>query len=383
MTGFSERLETPARLQRFLGFLDQDPDNLALLADAAAAALDDGDLEAAGDLLGRYQALAPLTPSLLNLEGVVAMQAGRFDEAATRFAALRQAHGEDPALRFNSAWSLAMLNRYEDALALLDDAVLAVAPRAAALKIQMLHHLGRLDEGLEAGAVLAAGGTADPALLGALATLALDAEDMDLAAVYAARAGDHPEGLATLGMLSLGEHGVEESVALFDNALRVHPENARALLGKGLALMVKGDSHEAARFIDRGAEVFGDHIGSWVASGWAHFVNGEQAKARAAFDRALALDDTFAESHGALAVLDILDGQIESARRRTETALRLDRSCFAGALAKTLLLTADGNPEAAERVRTLALNTPIGPNGETIAQAMVGFGLTSGWTSPK
>jgi len=366
-----------SHLARLLGFLERDPDNLPLIADAASAALAEGDPEQASGLIGRYAGIAPLPPALVNLQGVVALSENRYEDAAAIFGSLLRGGVGDPGLRFNLAWAKAMLRDYEGASELIDEAVAAASPRAAALKVQALHHLGRLDEALDWGRRLADQRPADTGLMGALAIVALDAEDADLARTYALRAGDAHDGLAALGMLELDQDHVDESLALFDRALAASQNDARAVLGKGLALLVKGDSGQAAELIHRSAGLFGSHLGSWVASGWAYFVNGDQRRAREAFEQALAVDDNFAEAHGGLAVLDVLAGQIESARRRTEIALRLDRNCFSAALAKSLILANQGDAGSAERVLKMALSAPIGPEGKTLAQAMVGFGWGS------
>lgn len=215
-----------------------------------------------------------------------------------------------------------------------------------------------------------------PALLGALATLALDAERPDLARSYAERGRDNADAMAALGILTLGEHDPAGSLALFDAAVALQPANPRAWIGRGLAQQALGQSAPGAEAIDRGAELFGTHLGSWIAAGWAHFVAGDYAKARARFEAAMAVDPNFSENHGGLAVLDIVAGDLASAQRRCDIALRLDKTSFGGALAKSLLLQQRGDTRAAQKVRDMALATPIGPGGMTIARALAGFGST-------
>jgi len=367
-------LQPSPRLERLLRFLDKDPTNLALLAEAASAAFDDRAFDLAAELIERHAAIAPPPATLMNLKGLVALAQQRFDDAAAIFSGLRQQGRDDPVLRFNLAWSNAMTAAYKDALDLLDDDTVAASPRAPALKIQMMHHLELYDDALACGRSLAERYPDNQALMGALATLALDAEDTDLALLYAQRAGDNAEGRAALGILTLGEHDTGRALELFEQAISAQPRNPRAWIGKGLGLLVSGEATAGAEAIDRGAELFQDHLGSWIASGWAHFVAGDYAGARAGFERALAIDPNFAESHGGLAVLDIVEGNLDSARRCSEVALRLDRNCFGGALAKSLLLEQSGNTQTAKKIRDTALSTPIGPKGQTIAQALAGFG---------
>jgi hypothetical protein len=88
----------------------------------------------------------------------------------------------------------------------------------------------------------------------------------------------------------------------------------------------------------------------------------------------MAADPNFAETHGGLAVLDVVEGHVDEARRHTEIALRLDRKSFGAALAKSMILERGGHAQMAQKIRDIALSQPVGPNGETIAEALVSFG---------
>jgi len=360
-------------LQRRLRFLEQDPRNPTLLADTAVAAFEVGLLDLCADLIDRLTAVAEPSPALLNVQGLAAIGQHQFERAAEIFEKLRAEGHDDPAVRFNLAWAKAMTGDFVTTDVLLDDDAIAASPRGPALKIHALHHLERYEDALTLGLSLAERYPDDRALMGALATLAMDAERADLSRIYAERAGDDPEGLAALAMLALGEQDAPTSAKLFDRAIAQAPHNPRAWIGKGLALLATGDPASAAEAIDRGADLFGDHLGSWIASGWAHFMSGANDHARTSFERALEIDPNFAESHGGLAVLDMAAGRTESARKHSEIALRLDRKSLGGALAKSMLLQAEGKDIAAERIREIALSMPIGPDGQTIAQALSGL----------
>lgn len=356
-------------LERFLQYLEQDPNNLSLLLDAAQAAFDAKDHDLAAQLLARHEAIASLPAFAINLAGMTALAQQKFAEAVQCFETLRTEHGDNPALRFNLAWSHAMAGAYSDALALLDEDTLAVSSKAPALKIHMMHHLEQYEEALECGAELAERYPGNIELMGALSTLALDADDIDLARDYGQRAGDNAEGLATLGMLLL-DAAPGEASTLFGRALDLKPNNPRAWVGKGLGLLSDNNAEAAAEAIDKGAQMFGDHLGTWVAAGWAHFAKGDLEAAHDRFEKVIALDATFAEGHGGLAVIALARGHIDEARRLSEIALRLDRNSLGGALATVQLLEVDGDLDKADRIRQIALSAPIGPNGKSIAQAL-------------
>ncbi|HEX9932566.1 MAG TPA: tetratricopeptide repeat protein [Allosphingosinicella sp.] len=363
----------PSRLERLMPLLESDPSNLSLIADAAESALDERRPEQALELLDRYGAIAPLPPRESNLRGLAAMQLQRFDEAAVVFESL--ADGGDPGARFNLAWSRAMLNDADGALALLDEDLAHALPQAAMLKVQLLHSGGEFDVAADLARVYVERHPDHRGLLAAVSVLALDIEDGELAARCAAAAGDHPDAQTTLGTLALREDRGGEARDLFDRALARNAAVPRAWVGRGLARLMSGEADGAAADIDKGAEMFGDHLGSWIAAGWAHFVNRDLAAARARFETALGLDATFAEAHGALAVLDLVEGRIEEAKRGCEVALRLDRECYSGALARALLAARSGDAAAAQRIFEAALTVPVDRSGRTIAQAMAKSGL--------
>lgn len=370
------------RLQMLLQFLEADPDNLNLIADAAEAAFAENELQQARILLTRHEELAPLPAGLINLDGLVALRSGELDSAAAAFDSLLASGAADPAVRFNRAWVHALNDEHEAALALLDDETVAVTERAAALKVQTLHHLGQIEEALAVGQGMVERFPGNDSLLGALSVAAMDADDMDLARLYAGQAQGGSDALTTRGLIALNDSDPDASLALFDEALALHPKAPRAWIGKGLGLVARGDTSGATEALRKGAEIFGDHLGSWIALGWTQFMGRDLGGARKTFEHALTLDDNFAETHGGLAVLDVAEGKLESAQRRADVALRLDRECFGGMLARILLTEAKGNAATAQKLWEKAINLPAGVNGQTLAQAMAGLGLDSGKLRP-
>jgi tetratricopeptide (TPR) repeat protein len=369
----TDQTSAPSRFDRLSSYLAADPGNLALLADAAGAAFAEDRFDDAGAMLARHEAIAPLSPAEQHLAGLVAMRQLDWAGAAERFEGLFAEGADAPAIRFNLAWSLAMAKRFEEALPLLDEATSAELPQAAELEVGLLHQLGQFERAEERARALILIHPDHRGLNAAVSTLAMDIEDVELAAATAAKAGDHPDALVTLGTLVLGEDDPAAAAELFDAALARNPNAPRALVGRGLARLLTGDQAEAARELDRGAEIFGDHLGSWIAAGWAYVLAGDHAAGKARFEKAVEIDDTFGEAQGSLAVIELLEGHVEEARRRTEVALRLDRQCFSAALASMLLAAGDGDKERAQRIFDIALKTPIG-DGRTLAQSLARMG---------
>lgn len=356
---------SPHRLDRLFSYLKADPGNATLIREIAEASLAARRFDITETMIDRLVTSGD-DASARNLAGLLAMHRRDFAAAAEAFAGLES---NAAPVRFNLAWSLAMLGRHREALDQLVDAS-ETLPAAAMLEVQLRHQLGDFDGAAERAQFLIALHPDDPGLNAAASVLALDIDDVELARVTASRAPDHPDALATLGTLALADDDGSGAAALFERSLAINAHNARAWVGAGLACLTRGDATGAARSIDRGAEIFGSHLGSWIAAGWAHQLAGDPAAARARFERALSIDASFAESHGSLAVLDILAGDVESGRQRAEVATRLDRGGFAGALAQTLLASSAGDAESARRFFERAINQPLDIGNRTLAQAL-------------
>lgn len=358
------------RLDQLLGYLDSDPDNTALIQDTIDAAISAGELDRADALCARLGTLQPQTIEATYFGGLVAMHRLDFARAADLMAPLLERE-DHPNIRFNLAWSRAMLGDKDDALKLIDERTSTAIAAAAMLRVQLLHESGDFDGALVEGRQALERFPQDAGLLAAMSTLALDVEDLDLARRCVAGAGDHPEALAAAGVLELQDGDPEVARIRFDRSIALREHNPRAWIGRGLAALVQHDAARAAEDIDHGAQQFHDHIGSWIAAGWAHYLAGNIEAAHARFERAMMIDQTFAESHGSLAVIDITGGDLATARRRIRTAIGLDRNCFSAAFAQILLASDD--PAQARTLVERAMTTPLSDSGLTIAGYMAGL----------
>lgn len=356
-----------ARHQRLQQYLQADPDNLGLLADAASAAFEAHHFDDCDALIARYARHAPLPPTLRNLAGLSAMSASRFEQAESAFAGLL-AEFDDAHLRYNHAYAVAMQARYAQALADLDDAVLEQAPEAATLKMLCLYHLGQLDDVIALGERYAAHPQVGAQVSGLLATALFDADEFERAQHYAALAPDSVGGLTVQGLLALHEDDAATARRRFALALEADPGSGRAQLGEGLAFLADHDFASAAPRLDRAATLLRSHAGSWLSAGWAYLMAGQIEQARERFERSLQADRGFAEATGALAVVDAFEGHDEQARHRAEVALRLDPNCLSATYARSLLLARSGRESEGAALYRQMLQRPLGEDGPSIAQ---------------
>ncbi len=362
--------EAEARLERLLDYLDQDRDNPVLATDCAGAALAANRIDLARELLAPFLAANRLDAEGLNLAGIAAMRGGDQDTAQRIFAARLDEAPDDQGARFNLAWSQALSNNHLAARETLGDVSDTELPQAAMLDLQLAHHLGEFEDAqAKIPQYLARFPDYQP-LHAAVALLALDMDEPELAREAAQLGGDHPDALAALGTFALGDNNHDAARAMFLRSLATRPHNPRANVGLGLVDLATGKSTEALEHLDRGAEQFGDHLGAWLAAGWAHFLAGNADAARERFETALRHDDTFGEAQGSLAAMEAIAGNFEAARHRLEIARRLDREAFSVAFTAMILAAADGDQEKAQRIFEIAAKQPMGPDGSTLAEAL-------------
>ncbi|HET9446059.1 MAG TPA: tetratricopeptide repeat protein, partial [Steroidobacteraceae bacterium] len=279
------------RLERLLGFLEQDAGNLALRKDAVREACNLGNWEKAAELIDTGLFLHPSEPELLALAGYTQLQTQRYLEAEQTLTA----------------------------------AIAAGVVPARLLRARCLHHLLRPTE----------------AMADCEAYLAASPEDAD--------------ALGLLGLLLQEERRHEQARTHVDAALRVNPRQREALLAKAaiarwernfdaaaesLAVLLEADPecgrawHELAmtkiahQQLDAARHDIGlaamhmpQHVGTWHVLAWIEIMRGDAAAASQAFERALTLDRNFGETHGGLAVVAAMQGRKDEARDCIKRAL--------------------------------------------------------------
>lgn len=319
-----------ARLQRLEGFIEQDPDNVNLLADAAECALLLDDLPRARAHLQRALELVPGSAPLRLQLSSVAIAEGNFDDSLALTTALLDGGVDEAAVRFNHAFALVSLQRHEEALPMLVRLHVESLPypMVVRLLIRCHHYLGDLDEAIAVADAHLAAHADDADVAGMLALLHFDNEDFAAARAWGTRAlagsPGNLDALLAVGMVALSSEEVDTGKSLLKQAVSADPRNGRAWAGLGLAEMMTFDLPAAERMFGQAVKNMPAHIGSWHMLGWVQLLQGQVDAAEANFKTALDIDDTFGESHGALAAVAATRGEWDKAERLTEVARRLD-----------------------------------------------------------
>lgn len=366
------------RLDRLEGYLRQDPDNLALLADTFDAALQAGEFARAEAPL-RHARKLPHAPVLAwaSREAHWLLGQRRWDDAERCLIAL-QAETEltpegERAVCHDLAFVALQRGDVEGGIARLRPHVEGVAadtPLDATLQLLWLrlqHRAHRLPELVAWADARWQARQLAPSAAGAASLAALDADDGPRSLAWADYALTHEpmqvEALAARATLALAQNDAALSRRLLGLALQQNPRDGRCLSALGFSELLERKLPDARATFEAAVVHMPSHVGTWHGLAWARLLQGDLAAARQAFEVALELDRNFGESHGGLAVVQAMQGQREAAEASIERALRLDRAGASAHFAQTVLRGDAGDPKVISRLASRLLRHRPGVMG--------------------
>lgn len=341
-----------ARLERLEAYLREDPSNPGLLTEAFGAALQCAQWERAAFHLRHAQALQPGNLAWSLREGDLLLAQGQYQLATELLDALLSLDGTPreftDAVLHNLAWIAFQDGRYQDCAdrltPRLQDLDHPASAALASLWLRALHHAGQLDQAVTWAAAADARQQLPAAAAGVASLAALDADQLERAGQWAARAleqatpDDRPiEALVTQSSLALARQDAAQARTQARAALQISPRDGRAWSAHAMADLLAGDLPTAVAHFDNALVTMPGHIGTWHGKAWAQLLSSDLQGAQRSFTSALDLDRNFAESHGGLAVALALQGRTEEAQQHIERALRLDAFNLSGRYAQAIL----------------------------------------------
>lgn len=298
-----------ARLRQLARYLQEDPRNLSLLAEACDAAIACGEHEQALAWLAAAERIAPGAPPWRLRRAHLCIASGELAQAVELLQDLLAACGPEPALLHDLAHVRLLQGDVLACHALLQPWMQPAdeAPASewhALLQLPWLracHRLDRLDEGWAWAQRAQAAGKLETAAAGAAALIAVDLEHYDAARplAQAALATDavQPEALVALGSIALAAGDPARAQRHLQQALDRSPDDARITALLGFAGLLARDLPAARAHLEQAAQLLPDQAETWQALGWTRLLQREREAASEAFRTALALEGEGAASH--------------------------------------------------------------------------------------
>ncbi|MEH6461582.1 tetratricopeptide repeat protein [Chitinimonas sp. JJ19] len=345
------------KLARFLGYLEQDPDNIQLLLDTAELCFSAGDLAQGEALLDQGLAKWPAHPALAHRRALLCLQQ---NDPTTALALLNSLQGMGhaaPGLAYNLAYAKYQTQDFSGALAHLTQLSadeLAQLPHALHLWVLSLHQLGQLPAARAKAEQALAQRPEDAEMAGMLSLVCLDDNDAAACLRWGRYSLDHlPDQLHALiatGSVDIVESGPDVAIPKLQRALALAPKAGRAWSALALAYFYQRQFAEAEQAFEQAVHHMPEHIGTWHAYGWLHLLQGRLDQAETCFRQALALDRNFGESYGGLAVVAHLKGQQAEADPLLARARRLSPGGISSRYIDLLQAQSTGDSKAAEQL---------------------------------
>jgi tetratricopeptide (TPR) repeat protein len=365
--------------QRYLGFLETDPENLNLLCETARLAPSLGYFREAIELCDRGLAIDKSNQELLSIKALSLLSNGQISDALALFEKLHSTDQESPVIRYNMAYCLALQTQPAQALQLIEDGLTHYnsIPQMAHLQIRMLYDLEELEQAIDLSKQVLEINPADGKVHELLSSLYIDENDFAAAETHAALALQSNPNFAlahtSMGTAALSKQDDLRALQHFEQALELNQKNGRAWLGKAMTFMMQNKLPEAEQSFDAAIEYMPEHLGTYQALAWCYISQGNLQKAEQTVNKALEIDDTFSENHGTLAVLAVMQGNLPLAQTESQIALRLDRASFSGNYARALIAQANGNVDEANQIIDAILDSPDVVNNSSLRQFITQF----------
>lgn len=372
----SSTLGQGSRLNRLLGFLQQDPGNALLRADVFDSALAEGRFDIAEQQAVQWLETLPADAPWRHRLALVRIAQKEYAQARQMLSRLIEEGVADPSVPYNLAYAAFREEDFQAAMQVLtrmpesgDAATLAFT-----LLLRCQHRLGAIGEALTLFESHLAGGAISGEAFGVASLLAVDAGRMAEAAAWSERAlAQDPrqlEALVARGSALLAVQDADAAAVVLDRALQVNPDDGRTWSARATASMLQMDLNQALQQYETAVGHLPEHIGTWHGMGWCRLMLKDVAGARKAFERALELDRNFAESHGGLAVVLAFEGRTDEAREAIERACRLDPANLSARYAEAVL---SGEAADTARFRSLAQRVLAGRSvgGKSLADVIL------------
>lgn len=349
-----------SRLERLGTYLQVDPDNPQLLRDYAAEAMRAREFRACAKAIERLRDAEQADRDDCLLLARAQRLDRRADEALTTLIDAAERWPGDGHVAFETAaWHFAELS-FDTALESLPDLPPddASAAEVCAMRVRLLHHLGRMADAQAVADAFRATQAREPApVVLALLPVLMDLSKVDDAQALAqslvqqvGQEGALPyEVCEPLATAALDRDDIGGARQWADRALSLRQDDGRAWLLKGLAELRGGVIAPAVDALERASALMPSHAGSHLALGWALLAARDLERAHAAFEAAAQASPSFAETHGSLAVIAAMRRQVTEAAGLIRKAQRLDRHCASARWAQELM-NGSVDPERVSRM---------------------------------
>lgn len=366
-------------LERMLGYLEQDAQNILLAFDVIDLCFAENQLGLAQEVLGAIG--DDDHPGVRNRVAIAALRRNDARTAIDQLERLASAADADGAVLYNLGYAHYIEGDYRRARSVLERWVArgGSVPGAASLYVLCLQQMGDTEAAVAFAEQSVQTGVDASELKGVLALIYLDTErDLVRCREYADAAlaanPDHPMALIAAGSLAMMDEQPATAFALYKRVVQRNPADGRAWSALGVSHLYQLDLPAARAALETAVRHIPGHIGTWHALAWVQLMQNDVAAAERSYLKALELDRNFGDTHGGLAITAYLGGDKPRAKSLMERAQRLSPAGMTLQYLKLLQLQETGDQEAVQQFLKRALARSPGFRGHSALDLMVRIG---------
>lgn len=353
------------QLNRHLGFLAQDQNNLALLIEISDMYIELDDLESAQKYLETANSID--RDACLGHQGLFHLNQGQFSQAKDCFIEALN-HIDTPALRYNLGFTHFITYDLDKAWDILSPILEGEHyPEAELLMARILHRQDSIEESISLVEHVLEHNPDDAEALGLISLLYLDLNEEELAKESCSRALElNPENYdAKLVNIMIRLMTQETSVEEIEALLQISPQDSRLWFALGNTYMTQGDMESAERTLKKAIEIYPDFYDCHIALAWCQLLNDHITEAHETYQNAAELIEELADAWGGLALIHALTEDLAQAELLINKAKELNPECFLTELAESIYFN-HTNPEKAQKHLLQALNNTEIPISEKL-----------------
>ena len=349
------------KLQRHLGYLEQDNNNVTLLLAISDLYRQLRDGNGAQRYLDEAKRLS--TQPFWAHQGLLHLDLKQIDPA--KYALTQALIEEDtPTNRYQLAFCLYLNRDFNDALAVLNAPDNPLSNSAILLKAKILHHLQQADEAIVILEQLIITQNSDAETLGLLALLHFDNNSIDRAEflstqALAINAADSNGQLVRILLKTLGNDVTIEEI---ESLLTIMPEESRLWFALGTTEMRDMNFSAAEIAFAKATQIGPEFYDGWISLGWCHLLQDNLDKAETTYQQAVKIDADDADGWGGLALVNALRGNSTEAKQWLEKTRPSDSECFLAAVTQIIIANQENPNQAVRHLHTALPDLPAEVN---------------------
>lgn len=347
------------QLNRHLGFLAQDQNNLALLIEISDMYIALDDFESAQKHLETANSID--REACLGHQGLLYLNQGQLSQAKDCFIEALN-HADTPALRYNLGFTYFVTYELDKAWDILSPLLEGEHyPEAELLMARILHRQDSIEESISLVEHVIEHNPDDSEALGLISLLYLDLNEEELAKESCSHALKiNPENYdARLVNIMLRLITQETTIEEIESLLQISPQDSRLWFALGNTYMTQGDIESAEKTLKKAIEIYPDFYDCHIALAWCQLLNDRMSAAHETYQNAAELVEELADAWGGLALIHVLTEDFAQAELLINKANELNPECFLTELAEAIYLTHSNPQQAQKRLIETLNNTEI------------------------